>query len=129
MSSDFCIKCDNVLAEVCFECAQDVHSEATSQLAKALGLRAGKHLPKTVIEKAAQKIESLETQLQRTREAIKLVAEERDAARETALRPSQWLLKEGNELVRKFNAIRELVAKNNEHPLASQINDVLNGNP
>lgn len=77
-------------------------------------------------QKLVEERDKARTQLKRTREAVKLVAEERDAARETALRPSQWLIKEGNELVRKFNAIRELVAKNGEHPLASQINDVLN---
>lgn len=81
MSSDFCIKCDNVLAEVCFECAQDVHSEATRKLAKALGLQAGKHLPKTVIEKAAQKIESLDAQLTLAVSFHDVAIKERDLAR------------------------------------------------
>lgn len=71
--------------------------------------RAWKKLEKQRDEalKAANKAK---TQLKRTRDAVKLVATERDAARLEAARPSAWLLSEGNKLVRKFAAVKELIS-------------------
>lgn len=73
--------------------------------------RAWKKLEKQRDEalKAANKAKA---QLKRTRDAVKLVAAERDAARLEAARPSAWLLGEGNKLVRKFAAIGEMLSKN-----------------
>lgn len=61
-------------------------------------------------DEAFEQRDKAKAQLKRTRAAVKLVAAERDAARLEAARPSAWLLGEGNMLVRKFAAIREMLS-------------------
>lgn len=63
-------------------------------------------------DEAFEQRDKAKAQLKRTRAAVKLVAAERDAARLEAARPSAWLLSEGNMLVRKFAAIREMLSEN-----------------